>query len=281
MHMLSGAVLYFMINNQSSRRDVVHVVEAPFVTAWKRQWSDHQDDLFKWKALGPCSCRIAELFVQGYTYAVLADNDCQCFTDPFGPEAERCHRDPGPNRHFHFLTADTSRDSQASSHTMLSLHLGRVGTRRALSVRLALSHPSTSGRYPPFPTYAFAQGARLFVSSPATRAPTSSSPTPTTTPRSILSRFLPSSFTSSADGSIPTTTSFRKIVALARPERRPLLTAIGLLLVSSSVSLSIPFTVGKLIDYFTSTTPVGQSPDALSNTSSFLTTHRRSRMASR
>ena len=109
MHMLSGAVLYFMINNQSSRRDVVHVVEAPFVTAWKRQWSDHQDDLFKWKALGPCSCRIAELFVQGYTYAVLADNDCQCFTDPFGPEAERCHRDPGPNRHFHFLAADTSR----------------------------------------------------------------------------------------------------------------------------------------------------------------------------
>ena len=167
---------------------------------------------------------------------------------------------------------------------MLSLHLGRVGTRRALSVRLALSHPSTSRRYPPFPTYAFAQGARLFVSGPATRAPTSSSPTPTTTPRSILSRFLPSSFTSSTDGSIPTSTSFRKIVALARPERRPLLTAIGLLLVSSSVSLSIPFTVGKLIDYFTSTTPVGQShPVALANTlpNWVSPTHRRSRMVSR
>jgi hypothetical protein len=150
--------------------------------------------------------------------------------------------------------------SQASSHTMLSLHLGRVGTRRALSVRLALPHPSTCRRHPPCPTYAFAQGTRLFVTSPATRAPTSQSPssTPTTTRRSILSRFLPSSFSPSTDGSIPTSTSFRKIVALARPERRPLLTAIGLLLVSSSVSLSIPFTVGKLIDYFTSANPVGR-----------------------
>ena len=91
----------------------MHVVEAPFVTAWKRQWSDHQDGFFLWKALGPCSCRIAELFVQDYPHTVVADNDC--FTDPFGPEAKRCHRDPGPNRHFHFLTADTSRASQASS----------------------------------------------------------------------------------------------------------------------------------------------------------------------
>lgn len=32
--------------------------------------------------------------------------------------------------------------------------------------------------------------------------------------------------------------------------------AIGLLLVSSSVSLSIPFTIGKLIDFFASTNPV-------------------------
>jgi hypothetical protein len=163
--------------------------------------------------------------------------------------------------YFHNSFFPTTHRLQASSHTMLSLHLGRVGTRRALSVRLALPHPSTSRRYPPFPTYAFAQGARLFVTSPTTRAPTSqsSSSTPTTTRPSILSRFLPSLFSSSTDGSIPTSTSFRKIVALARPERRPILTAIGLLLVSSSVSLSIPFTVGKLIDYFTSANPVSRS----------------------
>ncbi|KAF5385822.1 hypothetical protein D9615_002318 [Tricholomella constricta] len=52
-----------------------------------------------------------------------------------------------------------------------------------------------------------------------------------------------------------TASSFRKIVALAKPERKPLLIAIGLLLVSSSVSLSIPFTIGKLIDFFSSTNP--------------------------
>ncbi|EJD08405.1 uncharacterized protein FOMMEDRAFT_101808 [Fomitiporia mediterranea MF3/22] len=49
--------------------------------------------------------------------------------------------------------------------------------------------------------------------------------------------------------------SARKIIALAKPERKPLLLAVGLLLVSSSVSLSIPFTIGKLIDFFASTNP--------------------------
>ncbi|KAF9460732.1 P-loop containing nucleoside triphosphate hydrolase protein [Collybia nuda] len=44
-------------------------------------------------------------------------------------------------------------------------------------------------------------------------------------------------------------------MALAKPERKPLLLAIGLLLVSSSVSMSIPFTIGKLIDFFSTTNP--------------------------
>jgi hypothetical protein len=52
--------------------------------------------------------------------------------------------------------------------------------------------------------------------------------------------------------------SLWKIVSLARPERKPLLLAVGLLLVSSTVSMSIPFTIGKLIDFFSSTTPVRQ-----------------------
>ncbi|KAH9066008.1 P-loop containing nucleoside triphosphate hydrolase protein [Lactarius deliciosus] len=149
---------------------------------------------------------------------------------------------------------------------MLSLHLRRVvipstyssGTRRALSPQLTFPLPLTSRRHHPWPAYALARGSRCFVTTPSTRAPTSSTPTSshsTPTRRSILSRFLPSSLLPNSDGSIPTSTSFRKIVALARPERRPLLTAIGLLLVSSTVSLSIPFTVGKLIDYFTSSNP--------------------------
>ncbi|KAJ7496824.1 P-loop containing nucleoside triphosphate hydrolase protein [Mycena latifolia] len=71
---------------------------------------------------------------------------------------------------------------------------------------------------------------------------------------SILSRFLP-------EGS-GNTSSFRKIAALAKPEKKPLLIAVGLLLASSSVSMSIPFTVGKLIDFFSSGTtqlPMGLS----------------------
>ena len=42
-----------------------------------------------------------------------------------------------------------------------------------------------------------------------------------------------------------------KLIALAGPEKKPLSIAITLLFISSAVSLSIPFTVGKLIDYFT------------------------------
>ncbi|KAH8985538.1 P-loop containing nucleoside triphosphate hydrolase protein [Lactarius akahatsu] len=143
---------------------------------------------------------------------------------------------------FFFLISQLDLDSERS--TMLSLHL------RCVVI------PST--RHHPWPAYALARGGRCFVTTPSTRAPTSSTPTSshsTPTRRSILSRFLPSSLLPNTDGSIPTSTSFRKIVALARPERRPLLTAIGLLLVSSTVSLSIPFTVGKLIDYFTSSNP--------------------------
>ncbi|KAH7909507.1 P-loop containing nucleoside triphosphate hydrolase protein [Hygrophoropsis aurantiaca] len=68
---------------------------------------------------------------------------------------------------------------------------------------------------------------------------------------SILSRIIPSAFRS-APGSA---SSLRKIAALAKPERKPLLIAIGLLLVSSSVAMSIPFTIGKLIDFFSSKNP--------------------------
>ena len=139
----------------------------------------------------------------------------------------------------------------------------------AVSIRLTFAHPSTSRRYPPYPPFLLTH-QRSFVASSTPRAPplnsqpsAPASPTPPSSSssppahRSILSRLLPTSLLSDAGGTSSTSASFRKIVALARPERRPLLTAIGLLLVSSSVSLSIPFTVGRLIDYFTSPNPVG------------------------
>lgn len=101
-------------------------------------------------------------------------------------------------------------------------------------------------------------GCRTFHSQQPLRSPNEHTPpqkpdTPEPSPpkRSILSQ-IPSIFKKSPQ----TASSFRKIVALAKPERKPLLIAIGLLLVSSSVSMSIPFTIGKLIDFFSTTNPV-------------------------
>ncbi|KAJ7169164.1 P-loop containing nucleoside triphosphate hydrolase protein [Mycena crocata] len=74
---------------------------------------------------------------------------------------------------------------------------------------------------------------------------------------SALSRFLPKSWAGSGNAS-----TFGKIASLARPEKKPLLMAVGLLFVSSSVSMSIPFTIGKLIDFFSSASP--QFPFGLS-----------------
>lgn len=68
-----------------------------------------------------------------------------------------------------------------------------------------------------------------------------------------------SSLTSFRKGPPSSASSLGKIVALAKPERKPLLIAIGLLLVSSAVTMSVPFTIGKLIDYFSTTNPVSRA----------------------
>ena len=75
------------------------------------------------------------------------------------------------------------------------------------------------------------------------------------TPRktTILSRFLPAPILSKTPQNV---SSLRKIFAFAKPEKKPLLIAIGLLLVSSTVSMSVPFTIGKLIDFFSSSNSV-------------------------
>ncbi|KZS87812.1 hypothetical protein SISNIDRAFT_460584 [Sistotremastrum niveocremeum HHB9708] len=87
-------------------------------------------------------------------------------------------------------------------------------------------------------------------------------PSPPAKP-SILTRFLPESFRPQPNAA----SNFWKIVALAKPERKPLTQAIGLLLVSSTISMSVPFTIGRLIDYFSSSNPqivFGLSPVAAS-----------------
>ncbi|KAG8874662.1 ATP-binding cassette permease mdl1, partial [Tulasnella sp. 331] len=65
-------------------------------------------------------------------------------------------------------------------------------------------------------------------------------------PNGILSRFLPTALTPEPGSA----SSLKKLIALAAPEKRSIAGAVGLLLVSSSISMSVPFTIGRLIDYF-------------------------------
>ncbi|KAG9056840.1 ATP-binding cassette permease mdl1 [Serendipita sp. 407] len=70
-------------------------------------------------------------------------------------------------------------------------------------------------------------------------------------PKSVLIRLLPPAIQPDEKSS----SSLRRIYQLALTEKKTLGMAIGLLLVSSSVSMSVPFTIGRLIDYFTSPNP--------------------------
>ncbi|WVQ71535.1 hypothetical protein IAR50_001074 [Cryptococcus sp. DSM 104548] len=83
------------------------------------------------------------------------------------------------------------------------------------------------------------------------KAPTSESTKP---PRpSILSRLTSNvSLTpeEGESGSDTGTSNIRKLLSLAKPEQRDLTIAIGLLLISSAVSMLVPLTIGKLIDFF-------------------------------
>ncbi|THH13785.1 hypothetical protein EW146_g6479 [Bondarzewia mesenterica] len=133
------------------------------------------------------------------------------------------------------------------------IHLrGFAGPRRPC--RASLGHCQTWFKSSTTHCTSFRHYATPAHTPPSGTPPASSKSRPSL--RSILSRLLPVSFSSSGSEGTSSISSLRKIVALAYPERRPLLLAVGLLLISSSVSLSIPFTVGKLIDFFTSTNPV-------------------------
>ncbi|CCO34778.1 putative ABC transporter ATP-binding protein/permease C9B6,09c [Rhizoctonia solani AG-1 IB] len=54
--------------------------------------------------------------------------------------------------------------------------------------------------------------------------------------------------------------NLRQLFALAKPEKTTLLTAFGLLLISSSVTMSVPLTFGKLIDFFSHGAQPGTLP---------------------
>ena len=54
--------------------------------------------------------------------------------------------------------------------------------------------------------------------------------------------------TSSNAKTTPSTSDFRRILALALPERYRLGSAIGLLVISSGITMSVPYAIGKIID---------------------------------
>ncbi|GHJ87923.1 hypothetical protein NliqN6_4325 [Naganishia liquefaciens] len=71
----------------------------------------------------------------------------------------------------------------------------------------------------------------------------------------LISRLTRSmSLLPSKDGEGNSNSSIAKLVDLARPEKQQLATAIGLLFISSGVSMLVPLTIGKLIDFFASPT---------------------------
>lgn len=53
--------------------------------------------------------------------------------------------------------------------------------------------------------------------------------------------------------------SVKQLFQLAKPERKTLGIAVGLLCISSSVSMLVPLTIGKLIDFFSSHAVSGSS----------------------
>ncbi|KAF8435104.1 P-loop containing nucleoside triphosphate hydrolase protein [Boletus edulis BED1] len=114
-----------------------------------------------------------------------------------------------------------------------------VRSQVLVSPRLFLRPPRPAHFRPPRPVVLLHAPRRLFASHPPPAH------------RSLLSRLFPQTLRPSPDSG----PSLRKVIALAKPERKPLLLAVCLLLVSSSVAMTIPLTVGKLIDFFSADDP--------------------------
>jgi len=139
------------------------------------------------------------------------------------------------------LAIHLSRTLWRQQHAVIHHGLGNVSPRTGNLFRCSRIDIAAASR-----TYS------TQLSSPSPKSYKQTDITPPQSRPSILSLILPSSFADAPQSA----SSFRKIISLAKPERKPLLIAVGLLLVSSSISMSIPVTIGKLIDFFSTTTSV-------------------------
>ncbi|QRW12400.1 ABC transporter transmembrane region [Ceratobasidium sp. AG-Ba] len=129
--------------------------------------------------------------------------------------------------------------SHCASHTIFRPWLPTVPLARS---------PGRSLRPPTLSVGQPSSGSRYASSSPAR------------TVSDTILKLLPVSLKSEPGNQ---TTNVRQLFALAKPEKRSLLTAFGLLLVSSSVTMSVPLTFGKLIDFFSHGTRPDIIPDSV------------------
>ncbi|KAG9085800.1 ATP-binding cassette permease mdl1 [Ceratobasidium sp. UAMH 11750] len=110
-------------------------------------------------------------------------------------------------------------------------------TRTSLAAARSFPRPRTTSR----------------LSSSASRRPVTNS----------IVKLLPASLQAEPDNQ---TANLRQLFSLAKPETRTLLTAFGLLLISSSVTMSVPLTIGKLIDFFSHGTRPEIIPESITPT---------------
>lgn len=87
---------------------------------------------------------------------------------------------------------------------------------------------------------------------------------PKQTPAGAALTTLREMFSTRSNDGTRTFPDMRRMYSLVAPEKRRLLLAFALLLVASGVSLSVPFTIGKLVDYFS--TPDARLPLGLGMT---------------
>ncbi|ORY28160.1 P-loop containing nucleoside triphosphate hydrolase protein [Naematelia encephala] len=150
---------------------------------------------------------------------------------------------------FHSRSLHLSQPRRIPLQPFLSLPPRRYNsstTPSTPSTSSAHSTPSTK------PTTQHVAEASAGPPTPTSAEPPTPSPSPSS-PSSAIRRFISSlslqpveSASSGESGS----SSVRKLAELARPEGRWLGIAVGLLLISSSVSMTVPLTIGKLIDFF-------------------------------
>ncbi|KAF8310188.1 hypothetical protein DL93DRAFT_2230451 [Clavulina sp. PMI_390] len=158
---------------------------------------------------------------------------------------------PPPCHHLHGVRSFSTHLAHSKTHILLrpttisSLPLGRVPLRRHLSTSLICRSPDASSAKP--------QSTSPTPPSSETESKDVSQPNESKKPpkKGVVARFLPATLQPPQNSA----GSIKKLFGLAWPERRPLMLAIGLLTISSSVSMSVPFTIGKLIDYFSSNNP--------------------------